>query len=230
MFPGDSTGLLPDMPNGLTYMLMRPLAIPLALAALGLGFVQWRFMGDIPSVLGMGLHVLFDGFRHGGRPAVPSVELPVAYPVDAGVASIRALDPKFSTPSFLAEVQRIGGLVVAGWAEKDLVSCRSLMTNACWDLEAGQMTRPLAEGWRPFARTVTVQPDSIAAVRTDASSEQITVRMQMRCPPGSGKVTRGRRIGEWIEDWTLIRSKVRSSDEWLVDRMNHVAIHFERAA
>ncbi|HTE83427.1 MAG TPA: TIM44-like domain-containing protein [Dehalococcoidia bacterium] len=218
------------MPNGLTYMLMRPLAIPLALAALGLGFVLWRFMGDIPSVLGMGLQVLFDGFRHGGRPAAPAVALPVAYPVDAGVDSIRAVDPGFSTPAFLAEVQRIGGLVVAGWAEKNLANCRSLMTDTCWDLEAGQMTRPLAEGWRPFARTVTVEPESIVAVRSDAGTDQISVRLRMRFPPGSGKVTRGRRIGEWIEDWTLTRSRVRSSDTWRVDRMNHVAIHFERAA
>jgi predicted lipid-binding transport protein (Tim44 family) len=218
------------MPNGLTYLLMRPLAIPLALAALGLGFVLWRFMGDIPSVLGMGLQVLIDGLRHGGRPAAPAEELPVAYPVDAGVESIRALDPAFSTPSFLAEVQRIGSLVVAGWAERDLANCRSLMTNACWDLEAGQMTRPLAEAWRPFARTITLNPGSIVAVRSETGADQITVRMEMRCPPGTGKVNRGRRIREWIEDWTLIRSRVGSSNNWLVDRMNHVAIHFERAA
>ncbi len=230
MFPGDSTGLLPDMPNGLTYMLMRPLAIPLALVALGLGFVLWRFMGDIPSVLGMGLQALVDGLRPGGRPPAPAVELPVAYPVDAGVDSIRVVDPAFSTPSFLAEVQRIGGVVVAGWAERDLANCRSLMTDVSWDLEAGQMTRPLAEGWRPFAATVTANPESIIAMRSDAGADQITVRMRMRCPPGSGKVNRGRRIGEWIEDWTLIRSRVPSSDKWLVDRMTHVAIHFERAA
>ena len=229
MVLGDSTGLLPDVPN-LTYMLMRTLAIPLVMVALVVGFLLWRFMGDIPSVLGMGLHALVDPLRHGRRPAAPAVELPVAYPVDAGVDSIRAVDPAFSTPSFLAEVQRIATLVVAGWAERDLAKCRSLMTNVSWDLEAGQMTRPLAEGWRPFAATVTAKAESIITVRSDTGADQITVRMRMRCPPGTGKVTRGRRIGEWIEDWTLIRSRVRSSDNWLVERMNHVAIHFERAA
>jgi len=33
---GDSTGLLPDMPNGLTFALLRPLIIPLALVCLWL--------------------------------------------------------------------------------------------------------------------------------------------------------------------------------------------------
>jgi hypothetical protein len=58
MVLGDSTGLLPSMPNGLTFMATRPLIIPLAIASLGIGFVLWRFMGDIPSVLGMGLNML----------------------------------------------------------------------------------------------------------------------------------------------------------------------------
>ena len=66
MVPADSTGLLPVMPNGLTYLMLRPLAVPLALFALGLGFALWRFMGDIPSVLGMGFQVLFDGMRRRG--------------------------------------------------------------------------------------------------------------------------------------------------------------------
>jgi hypothetical protein len=230
MVLGDSTGLLPNMPNGLTFMALRPLIIPLALVSLGLGFFLWRFMGDIPSVLGMGLQVLIDGLRHGGRPAARAAEMPVAYPVDAGVDAIRAVDPAFSTPSFLAEVQRIGNLMLAGWAKRDLADCRSLMTDTCWDLEAGQLARPLAEGWRSFAKSATVNPESIVAVRSDAATDRITVRTRLACPPGAGKVTRGRRIAEWIEDWILVRARVGSSNKWLVDGMRHVAIHFERAA
>ena len=44
----------------------------------------------------------------------------------------------------------------------------------------------------------------------------------------------GCRIVEWIEDWVLIRPKVAAagapSASWRVDTMNHVAVHFERAA
>ena len=63
-------------------------------------------MGDIPSVLNMGLEVLVDGIQHGGRPPASSPELSIAYPPDAGVDAIHAVDPAFSAPLFLAEVER----------------------------------------------------------------------------------------------------------------------------
>ena len=238
MVPGDSTGLLPSMPNGLTFAAMRPLAIPLALVSLGIGFVLWRFMGDIPSVLSMGLEVLVDGLRHGGRRPARNTELSIAYPVDAGVDAMRAVDAAFSASSFLADVQRVGGLVVAGWANRNLADCRSVMSEACWNLQEAQLGR-VADGWRPFAQTVTPHAESIVAVRSEPGIERITVRMRILPPPGTGKVIRGRRILEWIEDWSLIRPKVTSpaaapsrvpAADWRVDAMNHVAVHLERAA
>ena len=234
MVLGDSTGLLPSMPNGLTFAAMRPLAIPLALVSLGVGFVLWRFMGDIPSVLGMGLEVLADGLQRGGRRPAPSGELSIAYPPDAGVDAIRAVDPAFSAPSFLAEVEQIGRLVVAGWANRNLADCRSLMTDACGDFQAAQLARSIGESWRPFAQTVTVKAESIIAVRSEPGQYRINVRMRMACPPEVAKVVRGRRIVEWTEDWVVIRPKVAArgapSTSWRVDTMNHVAVHFERAA
>ncbi len=229
MVPGDSTGLLPSMPNGLTFMAMRPLIIPLAIVSLGIGFVLWRFMGDIPSVLNMGLEVLVDGLAHGGRRPARSPELTIAFPVDAGVDAMRAVNPSFSASSFLAEVQRIGERAVAGWASRNLAECRSLMTDTCWNLQAAQLARPAGDGWRQFARTVTLKAESIIAVRSEPGLHRINVRVRMACPPGTGKVIRGRRILEWVEDWSMIRSKVAAAG-WLVDSMNHVAVHLERAA
>lgn len=229
MAPGDSTGLLPSMPNGFTFMAMRPLAIPLALVSLGIGFVLWRFMGDIPSVLRMGLDVLVDGVRPGERK--PAVDAPVAYPVDAGVDAIRAIDPAFSTSSFIAEVHRLGTLIVAGWGKRDLADCRDLMTDACWAHQTAQLAWPVADGWRPFAKSVAATAESIVAVRSDATSDRVTVRARINCPPGTGKVVRGRRIGEWTEDWTMVRTRPGApAAGWLIDAMNHVAVHFERAA
>lgn len=232
MVAGDSTGLLPSMPNGLTYALLRPLLIPFAVVCLGLGFVLWRFMGDIPSVLRMGLEVFGDWLLHGGPgPQERRPEVSIAYPVDAGVDAIRAVDPAFSTPSFLAEVERIGGLVVTGWANRNLADCRTLLTDACWNLQAAQLARPVGDGWRAFARTVTVKAESIVAVRSEPDIHRINVRVRMLCPPGTGKVIRGRRILEWVEDWTLIRPMSGSpAAGWRVDAMNHVAVHLERAA
>jgi hypothetical protein len=229
MMPGDSTGLLPDMPNGFTFMAMRPLIIPLALASLGLGFVLWRFMGDIPSVLSMGLGMLSDGLRHGARRPAAKAELTIAFPVDAGADAMSAVDPSFSATSFLAEVQRSGERVVAGWASRNLAECHILMTDRCWNLQAIQLARPAVDGWRQFARTVTLKAESIVAVRSEPGLYRINVRMRMACPPGTGKVIRGRRILEWVEDWSMIRPKVAAAG-WLVDSMNHVAVHLERAA
>ena len=229
MVPGDSTGLLPSMPNGLTFMAMRPLIIPLAVVSLGIGFVLWRFMGDIPSVLNMGLEVLVDGLAHGGRRPARSPELTIAFPVDAGLDAMRAVDPSFSASSFLAEVQRIGDQVVAGWASRNLAECRSQMTDTCWNLQAAQLARPAGDGWRQFARTVTLKAESIIAVRSEPGLYRINVRVRMACPPGTGKVIRGRRILEWVEDWSMIRPNVAAAG-WLVDSMNHVAVHLERAA
>jgi len=229
MVLGDSTGLLPSMPNGLTFAAMRPLVIPLALASLGIGFVLWRFMGDIPSVLSMGFGMLADGLRHGGPRPSPNAELTIAFPVDAGPDAMRAIDPSFSATSFLAEVQRIGERVVAGWASRNLAECRILMTDTCWNRQAAQLARPAADGWRQFARTVTVNAETISAVRSEPGLYRINVRVRMACPPGAGKVIRGRRILEWVEDWSMIRPKVAAAG-WLVDSMNHVAVHLERAA
>ncbi|MDQ6712282.1 MAG: TIM44-like domain-containing protein [Candidatus Dormibacteraeota bacterium] len=231
--PGDSTGLLPSMPNGLTFAAMRPLAIPLALVSLGIGFVLWRFMGDIPSVLSMGLEVLTDGLRHGGRSA-PTAEQPMAYPVDAGIDAIRSADASFSATSFLAEVERIGSEVVTGWANRNLAECRVLMTDTCWDLQAAQLARSVGDGWRAFAQSVTPKAESIVAFRSEPGLYQINVRIRMLCPPGTAKVIRGRRISEWIEDWALVRPRSiasgTASGAWRVDAMNHVAVHLERAA
>jgi predicted lipid-binding transport protein (Tim44 family) len=160
--------------------------------------------------------------------------LSIAYPPDAGVDAIRAVDPAFSAPSFLAEVERIASLMVTGWANRDLAECRSLMTDACWDLQSAQLARSLDEGWRAFARTVTVKAESIIAVRSEPGLYRINVRLRMLCPAGTGKVIRGRRIVEWIEDWVLIRHKVPATAApaagWRVDTITHVAVHFERAA
>jgi hypothetical protein len=78
---------------------------------------------------------------------------------------------------------------------------------------------------------VTVNAESIVAVRSEPASHRINVRMHMFCPPGTGKVIRGRRIREWVEDWTLVRPRPGSTNAgWQVDAMNHVSVHLERAA
>jgi hypothetical protein len=76
---------------------------------------------------------------------------------------------------------------------------------------------------------VTLTAESIIAVRSEPGLYRINVRMHMACPPGTSKVIRGRRILEWVEDWSMIRPKVAAAG-WLVDSMNHVAVHLERAA
>ena len=236
----DPSGLLPDMPNGLTYLLLRPLILPLALACLGIGFVLWRFMGDIPSVMGMGFQVLFDALRR-DRPASASTPAPAraTYSMSDGVSDLQAQDPTFSPPALLSDVQRIGATVITAWAARDLTPLRPLLTDDCWLAQSAQLSRPLAEGWRPYASSVVLTPESIMAAQSDASTDRLTVRVHVNPQAGSAKVVRGRRIGRWIEDWRLTRTRAipavgRSAPvpagPWLIDRMDHAAVHFERAA
>jgi len=196
-------------------------------------------MGDIPSVLGMGFQVLFDGMRRREGTTEQAPPVAVAYPVADGVAAIQALDPAFSEAALLAEVRRIGTLVVAAWAERTLEPCRTVLTDDCWTAQSAQLTRPLAEGWRPFAAGLTLSPDSLLGVQCDAWADRVTVRVALSPKPTTGRVIRGRRIGRWVEDWQLGRSRSlpvpgragpAPSGPWLIDRMDHVAIHLERAA
>ncbi|HVH65601.1 MAG TPA: TIM44-like domain-containing protein [Candidatus Acidoferrum sp.] len=240
MISADPSGLLPDMPNGLTYLLLRPLILPLALVCLGIGFVLWRFMGDIPSVLGMGFQVLFDALRRDRSPVTPaSGPTRVSYSTSDGVADLQGQDPSFSAASLLSDVQRIGAIAVAAWAARDLAPCRPFLTDDCWAAQTAQLGRPAAEGWRPFASSVALIPESIMAAQRNASTDRITVRVHINPQSGSAKVVRGRRIGRWIEDWRLIRTRAvpavgRSAPvaagPWLIERMDHAAVHFERAA
>jgi inner membrane protein import complex subunit Tim44-like protein len=234
----DPSGLLPPLPTGLTYLALRPLVVPLALFALGVGFVLWRFMGDIPSVLGMGLQVLFDGLRRREVPA-PQPQAATVYPVAAGLTAIQALDPTFSEAGLRAEVQRTGGIVIAAWAQRSLDPCRTVLTDDCWTAQSAQLARPLAEGWRPFAAGVSLSDVSVVSVQTDSWADRLTVRVDLDAQPGTSKVIRGRRIGGWVEDWQLTRSRALAvagrpglpqSGPWLVDRMDHVAVKLERAA
>lgn len=187
----------------------------------------------------MGLQVLIDGLRRAGPPPRPAAPPPITLPVDAGIAAIRAGDPSFSEATLFGEVQRIGAQLVAAWAQRALDPCRSLLTDDCWANQTAQLTRTLSEGWRPFAKTVSVTPHAIVVVRREGAVDRVTVRVHVIGQAGTGKVVRGRRLGRWVEDWQLVRTRIRlpagatgagAASPWLIDRMDHVAVHLERAA
>lgn len=235
---------LPDMPTGLTYLALRPLMLPLALVCLVFGFVLWRFMGDLPSVLGMGFRILFSAAAPKEAPTeqAPAQEVPAVDPVVLGLRAIVARDTMFDAAAFLVWVREAATELAQAWAARNLDACRGFLSDDCYELQKAQMKRGLADGWRLFASNVTFADGQILAAAANEQGDGITVRIQTSCPPETGKVVRGRRVGEWVEDWLFRRSLVLSPadqgvrrqilrrGDWKLIRMDHVAIHYERVA
>jgi len=160
--------------------------------------------------------------------------------VVAGLQGIRQHDPNFDAGAFLEQVQQVCATVGKSWAGRDLEACRPIMSEACWQLQKGHLDRGSIQGWRAVAAPVTFTDGQIVLAAPQAQADTITVRVRIACPPGTGKLVRGRRITEWVEDWTFTRPialalppgarapvSVRRG-EWRLERMDHVAIHMEK--
>jgi len=235
---------LPDMPTGLTYLALRPLMLPLALVCLCIGFVLWRFMGDLPSVLGMGFRILFAAAAPKEAPAqqAPAEEVPAVDPVVLGLRAVVARDASFDAAAFLVWVREAATGLAQAWAGRSLDSCRALLSDDCYELQKAQMERGLADGWRLSAGSVSFADGQIVAAAANEQGDGITVRIEVTGASETGKVVRGRRVSAWVEDWLFrrglvlspagqgVRRQIVQRGDWKLIRMDHVAIHYERAA
>lgn len=171
---------------------------------------------------------------------VAEPSLPSRNSVAAGLRGILERDPGFDAGAFLRQAQQLCATVGKGWAQKNLEACRSLMTDGCWQTQKAVLDRGFLEGWRAVAATITFADGQIVLAATQPGADRITVRVRITCPPGTGKLVRGRRISDWQEDWTFSRpitlglppgAKVPVTVQrgvWLLERMDHVAIHMEK--
>ncbi len=160
--------------------------------------------------------------------------------VAAGLRAIREHDPSFDAGAFLRGVQQACATVGKGWADKDLEPCRAVMTETCWQNQKAVLDRGFVEGWRGSAASITFADGQIELAATRAQADRITVRVRITCPPGTGKLVRGRRIAEWVEDWTFVRPIVLAlppgaktpvsvrRGEWRLERMDYSAIRMEK--
>lgn len=227
------------LPNpGLT-TLVRPLAVPLALAALAIGFVLWRFMGDVPGALKIGLSVILEAvLRRNNETREIAVQRPLLLPGEAAMDALKARDPSFTEDGFLQQASAIAQALVHGWLQKDLTACRDVMTADCWRFQQAQLSRGLAEGWRRFPADITPSAQQLLSAKLDTSGDSITIRIHMSPPPAAMKAVRGRRVVAWVEDWTFSRTASPIArvgarptfGSWMLDRIDHVAVRFDRAA
>lgn len=236
--------MLPDLPNGFTYLVLRPLILPLALVCLCIGFVLWRFMGDVPSVLGMGFRILLSAVSP--KPPVAEraspPEAPLIDPVVVGLRAIGGRDPTFDAAAFLAQVRETATKLARAWVERNLDPCRAVLSDDGFEFQKAQMQRGLADGWRLFAGGVTFADGQIVAAAANDEGDGITVRIQITCAPQAVKVVRGRRVSAWVEDWLFrrtlaltppeqsVRRQILRRGDWKLIRMDHVAVHYARAA
>ena len=236
--------MLPDLPNGFTTLLLRPLILPLALVCLVLGFVLWRFLGDLPSVLAMGFRILFAAAlpKAPASAAVAPPEAPAVDPVVAGLRAISARDGTFDAAAFLAYVREACTRLAKAWVDRDLEPCRGFLSDDSYELQKAQMARGLVEGWRLVAGNVTFADGQIVAAAANEQGDGITVRIQTTGAPEAVKVVRGRRVSAWVEDWLFrrplvltpasqgVRQQIIRRGDWKLIRVDYVAVHSERAA
>jgi hypothetical protein len=227
------------LPNPNSTLLVRPLAVPLGLAALCIGFVLWRFMGDVPGALKISLTLLLDSVLGRGKEVHEiALQKPLVLPVQAALDTVKARDTGFHERTLLEHATTVAGAFVEGWEKRDLGACTELVGADCLQAQEKQMLRGFAQGWRQNPAAVTASAERVVAAKVAETSETVTVRIKMVPCDEAIKSVRGRRIGEWIEDWTMTRSvrpPVKGSNrpafgQWRVERMDHVAVHFERAA
>jgi hypothetical protein len=232
---------LPALPTAATAILRSPLALVVAGLALLLGFVLWKFMGDAPGALGLGIQFLVEMVQPRAHATVAPPPAPAIDPIVAGIAAIRRRDATFDDLRFLDEVRHVGATVCAAWTDKNLEPCRPLLADDCIGAQQAQMDRRRGEGWRLYPGSVTISVDRIVRATCDEHGDLIAVRVKAALLDGAGKVVRGRRIAEWVEDWSFTRSvRERPSSQpapvayelspWRVARMDHVAVHVARAA
>jgi predicted lipid-binding transport protein (Tim44 family) len=206
------------------------------------GVFLWSFMGNLPSVLKMGFGVLLSAARSEPRTEGRQRESPPIDPVAAGLQAITDRDPAFTTAPFLEWTRQVSALLVRAWADRDLQPCRPVLTEDCYQFEADHVGRHLGEGWRLSAGSVTAGERQVVAAGADDDGDWITVRIHLTCPGEAARVVRGRHVAEWIEDWRFRRRvvltpkesgiivRVLSRGDWKLDRADHVAVRFERAA
>lgn len=171
----------------------------------------------------------------------PTAPAPPRNSVLAGLHGIRQHDPTFDAGAFLQQVQQVCAAVKQGWADRTLEGCCGVMTDAWWQRQKGEMDRGIIDGWRGLASAVSFTDGQIVLATTDMEADRIMVRVQITSAPGTGKLVRGRRIAGWAEDWTFVRpitlglppgTKIPVSmrrGPWQVERMDHVAVHMEKA-
>ncbi|HYS00861.1 MAG TPA: TIM44-like domain-containing protein [Candidatus Eisenbacteria bacterium] len=216
------------------------LLIVMVMGAVGFVFreILWEIVGHAWLFL---QRLLKLGAGESAQPSDSAAPALARNSVAAGLQGIRQHDPTFDAGAFLQQVQHVCAAVKQAWMDRTLEACRGVMTDACWQRQKGEMDRGIIDGWRGLAAAVSFTDGQIVLAATDGEADRIVVRLQITSAPGTGKLVRGRRIGGWAEDWTFVRpitlglppgTKILVSvrrGAWQLDRMDHVAIHMEKA-
>jgi len=216
------------------------LLIVMVMGAVGFVFreILWEIVGHAWLFL---QRLLKLGPDESSQPAASAAPAVARNSVAAGLLGIRQHDPTFDAGAFLQQVQQVCAAVKQAWVDRTLEACRGVMTDPCWQRQKGEMDRGIIDGWRGLASAISFTDGQVMLAATDGEADRIVVRLQITSARGTGKLVRGRRIGGWAEDWTFVRpitlglppgTKIPLSvrrGAWQLERMDHVAIHMEKA-
>lgn len=130
---------------------------------------------------------------------------------EAGLAAIKARDPRFERDAFLGQVQRAFFLVEEAWTERKPEMSRQVMADGLWQQHRFQIESYRSAGKRNVLEGLAVDSLTIIVVHLDDQYDTITVRILARSADydvtEAGKMVRGSRDqSQWAEDWTFQRS------------------------
>jgi predicted lipid-binding transport protein (Tim44 family) len=162
-------------------------------------------------------------WTHSDQPAIASVKgdvfsSPASGPQatvddpEAGLAAIKAKDPRFERDAFLGQVQRAFFLVEEAWTERNPTMSRQVMADGLWQQHRFQIESYRSAGKRNVLDGLSVAALTIIVVHLDQQYDTITVRILAQSADydvnDKGKVIRGSRDqSQWAEDWTFQRAE-----------------------
>jgi len=132
----------------------------------------------------------------------------------AGVAAIRAHDPRFDENVFLADAQRLFFAVLEAWTALKPALSQGVMASLIWEEQKAQVAEYRARGWRNQLATLSFTSAVVAGASSDSGWDTATVRINATSADTDVETATGCVIAgeiepwDWTEDWIFQRPAI----------------------
>jgi predicted lipid-binding transport protein (Tim44 family) len=137
----------------------------------------------------------------------------------AGVAAIRAHDPRFDENVFLADAQRLFFAVLEAWTALKPAMSQGVMASLIWEQQKAQIAEYSSKGWRNLLPKLSFTSAVVAGASSESGWDTLTVRLNASSGDcdlelASGRIISGDQVPwDWTEDWIFQRPESGSTAE-----------------